>query len=123
MRKAIHTGLLVIFTLSFAACSSDPKSVTTSPAAIKAAIYNLKGGSVDAAISYLGLPDNDAMVANRRVLVWHGGGDVAIGNVSNDNVSVRSFHCTVKAVVSAGDVISDVEIDDNSAYYCPRGKK
>jgi hypothetical protein len=120
MRKILMTGVLAFLALT--GCSSDPKSVMTSPSAILAPIQGLKGKKVDDAIAYLGLPDGEITVAGRKVLLWSSTKDRIFLTGGEFGVMGRTFYCNIKAAVGPEEVITLIEIDTNSAFYCPRGK-
>src|ERR1700744_951777 len=119
MRRIV---LFSIIALAIAGCESDPHAVFASPEAITAPILGLKGGSVDRAVAYLGLPDSETKVdAGGRVLLWNGESGAPAG--PNNRTAGKPPYCRIKAVVGGDDTISSVEIDANSAFYCPRGKR
>jgi hypothetical protein len=117
----------LIFSLS--GCSLNHRSVFISPEAITSPIYGLKGSSLDAASAYLGPPDSDINLdSDHRVVIWRRGEDDASPHVNGSSTGLYGNHsspqaprCTIKAVVRADGKIESVEIDSNSAYYCPRG--
>lgn len=114
--------LLSILVLAVAGCESDPHAVFASPDAITAPILGLKGGSVDHAVAYLGLPDSEIKLdAGSRVLVWNGEANPPAG--PNNRAVSAAAYCRVKATVAGDNTVASVEIDANSAFYCPRGKR
>lgn len=114
--------LLSIMALAMAGCESDPHAVFASPEAITAPILGLKGGSVDHAVAYLGLPDSEMKLdAGSRILLWNGEADMP-ARPNNLAAGVPPY-CRIKAVVGGDNTVSSVEIDANSAFYCPRGKQ
>ena len=122
--------VLSILSLTLAGCSSNPHAVFVSPGAITGPIYGLKGGSVNTAIAYLGLPDSEIkLAADRRILVWNRDGSRApvlhgtAADLRGDRVTAATPFCTIKAVVGPDNTVSSVEINANSAFYCPRGKQ
>jgi hypothetical protein len=124
----VHAGdivrrivLLLFLTLAVTGCESDPHAVFASPEAITAPILGLKGGSIDHAIDYLGLPDSEIKLdAGNRVVVWNGQANPA---GPNNRSTKAAAYCRIKATVGVDNTVSSVEIDANSAFYCPRGKR
>jgi hypothetical protein len=114
--------LLSIVALAVAGCESDPHAVFASPEAITAPILGLKGGSIDRAVAYLGLPDSETKLeAGGRILLWNGEASAPAG--PNNRAAGKPPSCKIKAVVGGDDTISSVEIDANSVFYCPRGRR
>jgi hypothetical protein len=114
--------LLSVVALAVAGCESDPHAVFASPRAITDPILGLKGDSIDHAVAYLGLPDSEIKLdAGSRVLLWNG--EVSAPAGPNNRAAGMPPYCRIKAVVGGDNTISSVEIDANSAFYCPRGKR
>ena len=126
---------LVLFISSLSilvGCSSDPTSLMRSPSAIKENLYSLEGQSTAQAIKKLGLPKEEKTIVGQTVLVWYEAGDntrtlgstvrPTFGGNYVVNTYSREFYCVVSAVVK-NDVITSVEIEANSVYYCPGQRK
>jgi hypothetical protein len=114
-------GILLLWAavLAISGCTSDPHAIFASPGAIMRPIYDLKGHTADAAIAYLGSPNSESKLdTDRRVLVWNA---TAPSHTSGERVVTTQ--CTIRAVVGTGNIVSSVEIDTRSAYYCPRGQR
>ena len=129
MKKLIIYFLLSLF---LASCfSSNPDSFMRSPSSIKIKLKSLEGKNIDSAISMLGLPEAEQMIAGRRILVWSHSGSVTTLNsqpLINPNTgkfnnwvfaNKKDFQCVVRAVVNPSEIITLVEIKANSVYYCP----
>lgn len=120
---------LWLLAFSLSGCSADPHSVFVSPETITAPIYGLKGSSLDAASAYLGPPDSEIKLdSDHRAVIWNRTEDAASSRGNNSTMGLNGSrsspptpHCTIKAIVQADNKIDTVEIDSNSAYYCPRG--
>jgi hypothetical protein len=113
------TLLLSAAVLAISGCASDPHATFVSPGTITRPIYDLKGHAADAAIAYLGSPDGESKLdVDRKVLVW-----TATASPHANGKRVAATQCTIRAVVGADNIVSSVEIDTRSAYYCPRGQQ
>jgi hypothetical protein len=114
--------------MGLAGCSSDPHSIFVSPQAITGPIYGLKGAALDTAVAYLGLSDSEIELgSNQRAVIWNtksaSNADNSVTDGNGNRISAPAPYCAVKAVVGEDNKIASIEIDTNSAFYCPRGKE
>ena len=129
--KNVFLVFLLFVSFILTSCVSDnPDSFFRTPDAIKYKLKSLEGNNIDSAISMMGLPKAEQMIAGRKIYVWSDSGSVTtlnsqplIDSSGNFNTWVfankKDFQCVVRAVVNENEIITLIEIKANSVYYCP----
>ena len=129
--KTVFLVLLLFVSFILTSCLSDnPDSFFRSPDAIVTKLESLEGKNIDSAISMMGLPEAEQMIAGRKIYVWSDSGSVTtlqsqplLDASGNFNTWVfankKDFQCVVRAVVNADEIITLIEVKANSVYYCP----
>jgi len=129
--KTVFLVFLLFVSFILTSCLSDnPDSFFRSPGAIVTKLESLEGKNIDSAISMMGLPEAEQMIAGRKIYVWSDSGSVTTvqsqplldssGNFNNwVFANKKDFQCVVRAVVNADEIITLIEVKANSVYYCP----
>ena len=128
--KTVFLVLLLFVSFILTSCSPNPDSFFRSPSAIVGNLKSLEGQNIDSAISMMGLPEAEQMIAGRKIYVWSDSGSVTTvqsqplldsnGNFNNwVFANKKDFQCVVRAVVNADEIITLIEVKANSVYYCP----
>ena len=128
--KTVFLVFLLFVSFFLTSCSDNPDSFFRSPSAIVGNLKSLEGQNIDSAISKMGLPESEQMIAGRKIYVWSDSGSVTTlqsqplldssGNFNNwVFANKKDFNCIVRAVVNADEIITLIEVKANSVYYCP----
>ena len=98
-----RTTLALIVAFVVAACAT--------PSSIQQPIMALEGKNIKEAIQALGIPHNEQSIAGMRVFSY---------SYRQIHISGRDFFCDIRLVTNKDDLITKVEIQSNSMFYCPR---
>ena len=124
-------SILFLSVVFLTSCSDNPDSFFRSPSAIVDKLKSLEGKNIDTAISMMGLPQSEQMIAGRKIYAWSDGGSVtslqtqSLVNPSTGKfedwvyANKNEFSCVVRALVNVDEIITLIEVKANSVYYCP----